>query len=107
MDLISYECCDLADDRYDAHYWMDQGYLTKDLCLTYCLRDKDCIASEILGYEDELGKSKCYSAILGDKDDADRSECNTDLDKRCYMKKDKSGLYLRISNRCRIFINLN
>ena len=104
MDLFSYECCNIGDDSYDAHYWKDQGYLTRDLCLTYCLRDKDCIASEILGYEDDLGKSKCYSAIVGDEDNVVRSECNTDLDKRCYTKKNKSGLYLPIYNIFRINI---
>ena len=90
MVLFSHECCDFPDS-YGAHYWKDQGYLSKDLCLTFCLRDKDCIASEVLGYADDLGKHKCYSAISGVNDTVDRSECNTVTDKRCFTKKQKSG----------------
>ena len=91
MVIQSYECCNVTGDGFDNHYWRDHGYITKELCLTICIRDAGCTASEVLGSADDLGNYKCYTAIIGDEISDTRSECNTNLDKRCYMKMNKSG----------------
>ena len=91
MVMKSYECCNVTDEVSNNHYWRDHGYITKELCLTICIRDAGCKVSEVLGSEDDLGKYKCYTATIGEEISVSRSECNTNLDKRCYIKMNKSG----------------
>ena len=92
MVLQSHECCDASTEGPDNYYWKDHGYMTKERCLAVCLRDVKCKASEVLGFADDVGKYKCYGAILGNEFSVTRSECGTNLDKRCYTKIEKSGL---------------
>ena len=92
MDILcSHNCCNFDGYGHDAHHWKDQGYVKKELCLTVCLREKTCIASEVIGPPDEEEKYKCYSAIVGEGKSAGRSECSINLYNQCYKKRSKSG----------------
>ena len=91
MVLFSNDCCNFDGYGYDSHHWQDQGYVKKELCLTVCLREKTCIASEVIGPPDDNEKYKCYSAIMGDGQSAGRSECSTNIENKCYRKRNKSG----------------
>ena len=92
MVLFSHNCCNFDGYGYDTHHWQDRGYVKSELCLTFCLRDKTCIASEVIGPPDGDRKYKCYIGIIGEGDSANRSECSTNLDYTCYTKMSKSGL---------------
>ena len=91
MVLFSHDCCNFDGYGYDTYHWQDLGYLNREFCLTYCLRDKTCIASEVIGPPDEEEKYKCYSAIVGEGKSAGRSECSINLYNQCYTKRSKSG----------------
>lgn len=92
MVLFSHDCCNFGGYGYDTYHWQDQGYIKKELCLTFCVREKTCIAAEVIGPPDDDEKYKCYIELIGDGDSASRSECSANIDNKCYTKMSKSGL---------------